>query len=103
MWTTFLGDRSGKAPCSTWYSFSFLDALSRSDVNTATVALWVIPVYLTLVIVARTPITTMTTRSSTMVKPDLIRLVLRSLGKVGSLMMVKAGEVFHRSDVLMLE
>ena len=35
---------TGKALWSTWYSFSVLDALSRSDVNVAAVARPVTPV-----------------------------------------------------------
>jgi hypothetical protein len=51
-----------------------VDALDRSAFIVATVALSDIPTYVTIVIVARIPITTMTTNNSTIVKPDFFDL-----------------------------
>ena len=50
-----------------------------------------------MVRVARMPMTTMMTNNSTIVKPDLTKLVLRSPGEVGSSTMVKADEIPERS------
>ena len=49
-----------------------MEELFRSDFRVTAAALWVIPVYETIERAARIPMTTITTRSSTMVKPDIL-------------------------------
>ena len=58
----------GNVPYSTLYKANCFLALDRSDCNDETEAFWDMPEQETIVMAARMPITTITTRSSTMVK-----------------------------------